>query len=244
MKKLIIKALSIFKLNQPIEDFKNIIYTPIMRYGEMDYDKYWIERTGDNYFQPRFSLMTQQIKPNSSILDIGCGDGAFLNYLKKNIDNITEQGIDISKTGVQKAIEKGINAKVKPIEDFKHSSDLFDYVSISEVIEHVPNSEFFVKLAYDLAKEKLIITIPNSGYYTYRIRLLFGGFPVQWVHHPAEHLRFWTIRDFKHWLKSLNLANYNGDLKVVPSNGIELFWLNKLYPSLFSRQIVYVINKK
>ena len=114
----------------------------------------------------------------------------------------------------------------------------FDYVVMSEVIEHVSNSEYFVKTGYKLAKKALIISIPNTGYYTYRLRLLFGKFPVQWVQHPAEHLRFWTIRDFKSWLTSLNIDI--SLLKIVPSNGIFLY---KLFPNLFGKQIVFIIEK-
>ena len=161
--------------------------------------------------------------------------------LKKNKTNITEVGIDVSSNGVLRANEKEIKAFVRPLEYYNNDKELFDYVVVSEVIEHVENSEYFVTRGYELAKQKLIITIPNTGYYTYRLRLLFGKFPVQWVHHPAEHLRFWTIKDFEMWLGSLNLEFK--EIRVISSNGLPYFNIYKLLPSLFAKQCVFVLEK-
>jgi methionine biosynthesis protein MetW len=243
MKKLILYLINKSKLNHIINDFKNIFITPKLVYQEMDYNKYWNNREANNYFQYRFPLIVNEVDNNSSVLDIGCGDGAFLFYLKERRTLITELGVDISETGIMRAKEKGINATVRAIETFDSKIQKYDYVVMSEVIEHVPNAEYFVQKGFELANKKLIITIPNTGYYTYRIRLLFGSFPIQWVHHPAEHLRFWTITDFKRWLNSLNLSGFNGRIKVIPSNGLPYLKIYSWYPSLFCKQVIYVIEK-
>lgn len=240
MKKIMLVFFYRLRLNLLLDDLKNIFTTPKIVYDEMNYNKYWEHRSDDNYFQPRFPIMEKMIDDETSVLDIGCGDGAFLYYLKERKIKIKEIGIDISASGIKKAIGKNINAQVKTIEDISKESDTFDYVVMSEVIEHVSNSELFVKKGYNLANKALIITIPNTGYYTYRIRLLLGRFPVQWVQHPAEHLRFWTIKDFKNWLISLNIDL--SLLKIVPSNGVP--FLNKLFPNLFGKQIVFLIKKE
>jgi methionine biosynthesis protein MetW len=244
MKDLFLKLINILKINILIEDAKNIFLTPKTQYNELNYDNYWDLRDPNNYFQPRFPLMLKQIEDNKSILDIGCGDGAFLYYAKERLSNLKETGIDISESGVLRAKGKNINAYVRPLEYYADKNAQFDYVSISEVIEHVSNPEFFVTQGFALAKEKLIVTIPNTGYYTYRIRLLFGSAPVQWVHHPSEHLRFWTIRDFKMWLKTLDIKQSGYTLSYYSSNGLPYLWLYKLIPSLFGKQIVYVLEKK
>lgn len=242
MKRLLLWLFKILKVQIIINDFKNVFSTPELIYQQMDYDKYWENRELENTFQYRWPLMSSEIKSNSSILDIGCGDGGFLVYLKNKKENISETGIDISSIGVNRAKNKGINSFVASLDLYDGQYGLFDIVTISEVIEHVSNSEYFVKRGFELAREKFIITIPNTGYYTYRIRLLFGRFPVQWVHHPGEHLRFWTIRDFRIWLKSLEMGTIR-KCRIIPSNEFPFFYLYKLLPSMFSRQIVIVIEK-
>jgi hypothetical protein len=87
------------------------------------------------------------------------------------------------------------------------------------------------------AKESMIFSFPNTGYYAHRLRLLFGRFPMQWVTHPGEHLRFWTVKDVEWWLKSMN---YNLiDMKLY--KGLKLF--NKIMPKLFSQGIVINVKK-
>jgi methionine biosynthesis protein MetW len=243
MKKIILFIIDKLKLNILINDFREIFMIPKIIYDEMDYNKYWENREKENTFQYRWPLMISEIENNSSVLDIGCGDGGFLALLKENNDNIKETGIDISKTGIERAVTKNLNALVRTLNWYDDKENVFDYVVLSEVIEHVENSEYFVLRGFDLAKKKLIITIPNTGYYTYRLRLLFGSFPVQWVHHPGEHLRFWTIRDFKSWINGLNLKDFKGDIKIKPSNGIPYFNLYKILPSLFCKQLVFIIEK-
>ena len=76
-------------------------------------------------------------------------------------------------------------------------------------------------------KSGLIISIPNTGYIRDRLRLFFGLFPLQWAFHPSEHLRFWTIRDFKWWIKSLDLQLIGTD----PANGITVLNLYKIWPN-------------
>lgn len=243
-KKFVVKMIQFFQLNHLINDIRNIFGTFPFKYSLMDYNKYWIERDDDNFYQPRFPLMVSEIEDNSSVLDVGCGDGAFLNYLKLHKNNIEEFGIDISETGIEKARRKNINSKVRKLDYYNNDCEIFDYVIMSEVIEHVPNSEYFVTKGFELAKKALIVTIPNTGYYTHRIRLLLGEFPVQWVHHPAEHLRFWTIKDFKKWLNSIDILQDKYNLTIVPSNGLPYLALYKIFPSIFCKQVIYVIEKK
>jgi methionine biosynthesis protein MetW len=123
--------------------------------------------------------MVSEIKNNSSILDIGCGDGGFLFYLKGKREKIKETAIDKRTIGVNRAVNKGINAIVRSLDFYNDEKVLFDIVVLSKVIEHVDDSEYYVSRGFDLAKEKLIISIPNSGYYSFRLRLLLGRFPVQ-----------------------------------------------------------------
>jgi hypothetical protein len=60
---------------------------------------------------------------------------------------------------------------------------------------------------------------------------------MQWVTHPGEHLRFWTVKDVEWWLKSMN---YNLiDMKLY--KGLKLF--NKIMPKLFSQGIVINVKK-
>ena len=93
---------------------------------------------------------------------------------------------------------------------------------------------FFLRITDD----KLIFSVPNTGYVAHRKRLLFGSFPLQWRNNPGEHLRFWTLGDMKWWLKQLNL--YEKSI-IKTYEGFPL--LNKLWPGMFAMGIIVIIKK-
>jgi len=210
---------------------------------KMDYDGYWQQRSPMG-LHARHLIIARQIEAGDSVLDVGCGDGYFLSYLK-GLKAVKELGIDVSSVAIKKALAKGINARVEPFLDFAKNDrhDLFDYIIMSEVLEHLVDAEDYIKLGFKLARKALIISFPNSAYWPFRLRLLFGRFPVQWAYHPCEHLRFWSVTDFKDWIKSQGLQDAKYKVYFYPSNGITIFNLHKMLANLFCRQMVVVIKK-
>jgi len=212
----------------------------------MDYNEYWQHRP-PTALQPRYMIMEELINDGESVLDVGCGDGYLLAYLKKG-KNIRDLGIDISSVAIERAVSLGVNARVDSLLDLakEERGVLFDHVIMSEVIEHLANAEDYVKAAFKLAKKTVMMSYPNIAYWPYRIRLLLGRFPIQidCPPHLAEHLRFWSLTDFKDWINNLNLAGSGYKLFFYPSNGITIFNLHKILPNIFCHQVVVVIRKE
>ena len=87
----------------------------------------------------------------------------------------------------------------------------------------------------------MFIAIPNLGFWQNRLRLgLFGRMPVTGVFfHINEHVRFWTVKDFKVWTKAMGL-----NIVAIHGSGyLSAFRLGKRYPDLFAEDIVYVLEK-
>jgi len=212
--------------------------------ASMDYNKYW-ENRPPMTLQPRYVIMKDQINHGESVLDVGCGDGYLLTYLKK-AKGIKELGIDISSVAVKRAVSLGVNARLDLLLDLAKEKEgvLFDHVIMSEVVEHLANAEDYVLAAFKLSRKTVMISYPNIAYWPYRLRLLFGRFPIQsdCVSHPAEHLRFWSLADFKDWINNLKLADAH-EVSFYPSNGITIFNLHKILPNIFCHQVVVVVRK-
>ena len=148
-----------------------------------------------------FKIIAQLIENNTRVLDVGCGDGILMKYLKDN-KNIDTRGLEISKNNVQICIGKGLaviegNAE-KDLQQFPNSS--FDYVILSQTLQAFYNPE---KVINDLLRvaNKAIVTIPNFGYWKVRSHLLFKGtmpitknLPDEWYNTPNLHMC--TIKDF------------------------------------------------
>ena len=173
-----------------------------MNFLEMfqDYEEYHKEvNTGKNI---RAELIKGWIEKNSTMLDVGIGDGLIAEYLMNEL-NVKIQGLDISENACKKAKQKGISAEVRNINYglTLRDDEIYDYILLMEVIEHTVQPEKVVMDAVRHAKKGVIITIPNSGYIKWRIQLLRGYSPRQ----SYTHLHFWSIKDFEIWCKLLNI---------------------------------------
>lgn len=202
-----------------------------------DYESYWKKR-GSSGFRPRYKIFSNWIEPGLSVLDIGCGDGRLGAYLVEQ-KNISYLGADISHEAL--AIARGRGLAVRQLDASTgisvFSPQSFDYVIMSEFIEHVIHSEELIRQAMTIARKAVLISIPNSAYWRYRLQLLCGNFPKQWAVMPHEHVRFWSIDDFYTTIKSLGFKMKD----IKSSNGKE--YLRDLWPNLFGFQICYYITR-
>ncbi|GBE16231.1 bifunctional 3-demethylubiquinone-9 3-methyltransferase/ 2-octaprenyl-6-hydroxy phenol methylase [bacterium BMS3Abin15] len=207
-----------------------------------NYDEYWKNRGFHAPSLNRAKIISQHIKSESRILDIGCGDGTIMEYLSKNNKPQEIIGIDISQKAVNFVNEKGFKAFKFDIFSDEFAEFLkdkkFDYIIITEVLEHVQNPEIIMNLIKKHVLDSIFVSIPNAGFFVNRIRLLFGKFPLAMIQqHIKEHIRFWTLTDFLYWCTYLG---FNIDSYFV-SSGLyfkPLEFLEKLSPSLFAQQII------
>ena len=148
-----------------------------------------------------FQIIAELIENNTKVLDVGCGDGTLMKYLKdkKNVDT---RGLEISKDKVQTCVSKGLaviegNAE-KDLKQFPNSS--FNYAVLSQTLQAFYDPE---KVIDDLLKvaDKAIVTIPNFGFWKVRLDLLIKGtmpvtknLPDEWYNTPNLHMC--TIKDF------------------------------------------------
>ena len=220
----------------------------------LDYESYWQMRVkNDNRISAdvkelsrsqerfKFDLIASLIEPESRVLDIGCGDGSLLAFLKE-AKNIYPLGIEISQTACNLAQERGIKVLQKDIVKEGLPAETFDYIIISEVLEHLSNPfEILLQLKSHFSR-RLLITIPNTGAINDRLRLLFGRFPRQWILHPSEHLHFWTVTDFLFLCHHLGfrVQKYYGIYDPYYNFGIVKLW--KHYPKLFARYFLYELS--
>ena len=216
----------------------------ILEEDTADYDAYWKEKRGGalGEFSPfqekRARLVAELMETNAKVLDIGCGDGAVLNYLREQ-KQIEPWGVDLSGTALAQAEENGVKTIMGDLRDPKVLEAIpeVDYITALEVLEHVPHPEELLRALAPKCRKAFIVSFPNTGYWLYRLRLLFGRVPAQWRRHPGEHVRFWTIKDARWWVKAMGW-----ELKELKCyEGLNGF--NRICPSLCSMGIVMKIAR-
>ena len=228
----------------PLKQWWKAIYTyPQFKVSDTNYILYWEERKSalkrelNSFQKKRADFTVKLIEPDSFVIDVGCGDGGTAFYInqRKKLQRII--GVDFSKDVLALAKEKGIetvNLDISKTGELKKLPQA-DYVFLFEVIEHLSNSEEILNWAFKNSKKGVFFSVPNTGFLVHRLRLLFGHFPLQWRVYPSEHLRFWTVKDMKWWLKELGYKNYI--MKIY--EGVPI--LNFIWPSLFGQGILVYI---
>ena len=194
-----------------------------------------------------FQIISELIENNTRVLDVGCGDGTLMKFLKdkKNVDT---RGLEISKENVQNCISKGLsiiegNAE-KDLSQFPNSS--FDYAVLSQTLQAFYYPE---KVIEDLLRvaDKAIVTIPNFGYWKVRLHLLFKGtmpvtenLPDEWYNTPNLHMC--TIKDFFNFCFNKEIELF----KSIALNGQKTSIINKKnvnIKNLNSELGIFLINK-
>lgn len=182
-------------------------------------------------WRKEFDIIIDMVESNSTVLDLGCGDGSLGEELMKR-KKCKVFGIDISEVAVKHARRKGINARVGNLEeplDFEDNS--FEYVILCDVLEHLFDPLFTLKEAFRVSKKYVIVAFPNFAYFKSRLELLFFGifpksplFGYDWYN--SQHIRLFSYKDF---LKALKDLNFN--VRIVRRGYIS----NNIIPKFFLR---------
>ena len=157
-----------------------------------------------------FKIISNLIDKNTRVLDVGCGDGTLMEYLKDS-RKIDIRGIEISKNNVQKCLSKGLTViegdAEKDLLQFPDSS--FDFVILSQTLQAFLSPEIVIKELLRVGK-KAVVTIPNFGFWKIRLHLLLKGtmpitknLPDEWYNTPNLHMC--TLKDFYNFCENRNI---------------------------------------
>ena len=144
----------------------------------------------------RFDLeiIASLIAPKSKVIDIGCGNGELLHYLKIH-KQVEGRGLEILQSDVSKALAKGISVMQGDAQnDLSYYPDhSFDYAILSQTLQTTKNPDQIIAQMLRIAKFA-VISFPNFAHYKNRFYLSwFGKMPVsktiphQWFNTPNIH---------------------------------------------------------
>ena len=158
--------------------------------------------------QPRldYRVILELVKPNSSVLDLGCGDGELLSLLVRE-RKVRGQGIELDDAAIYQCVAKGLSVFHGDIDtglsDYGDRS--FDYVIINQTLQQVHKPDMVLEEALRVGR-KVIVGFPNFAHYTARWQLgvvgrapITAALPYQW--HDTPNLHFLSISDFDHYCR-------------------------------------------
>jgi len=155
------------------------------------------------------ALVASLIPVGSRVLDLGCGSGDLLVHLFEHRD-CAGTGVEIDPDAVVAAVRRGIPVIELDIdrELDNFADDSYDVVVLSRTLQTIRRPEGVLRQMGRIGA-RLIVSVPNFGWWGHRLRLLRGRMPMSkelpyhWYDTP--NLRFTTLRDLQSLFDALGL---------------------------------------
>lgn len=192
-------------------------------------------------------LIADMIEPRSRVLDVGCGDGALLEYLTafKQVDG---RGIELSTAGVNVCISRGLSViQGNADADLKDYPDAaFDYVILGNTLQAMTEPREVLRHMLRIGRHA-IVSFPNFAYWRVRFDFLVRGrmpvsdlMPYQWYDTPNIHLC--SIKDFVALCDELGLK-IERSISLNAAGGVRRIGSAFFSANLSGEQAVFLLTK-
>jgi SAM-dependent methyltransferase len=144
------------------------------------YDWYYARWKWENDF------VLGKLEKKQRLLDIGCGDGFFIDGLQKHF--IKAEGLELNKSAAEKARAKGLTIHTETLAEFAiKNENVYDVVCSMQVLEHIYDVRDFMTTAARLVRPGglLIVAVPNNNPYLYRYEVYVL------LNLPPHHMGLW-----------------------------------------------------
>jgi 2-polyprenyl-3-methyl-5-hydroxy-6-metoxy-1,4-benzoquinol methylase len=149
-------------------------------------------------YKPEYEFAKLHISEGNTVLEVGCGKGAFSRFLQKNIHY---RGLEFNEAAVKKARAVGLDVEAVPLnKEAAERQEFYDVVCHFQVLEHVSDPKSFLCECVKALSPggKMIIAVPSEDSF---LSLVENG----WLNMPPHHLTRWTDKALTSALNNLGL---------------------------------------
>jgi methionine biosynthesis protein MetW len=185
-------------------------------------------------------VIANLVPPGSRVLDLGCGSGELLAYLR-DTRQCSGYGVDLDDANVLGCAHRGVNVIQLNLEEGLKLFDdrSFDVVLQLETLQHLRNAEHMLRETARVGRMG-VVSFPNFAHWPNRLAVLRGRMPVtralpyEWYDTP--NIRVGTYKDFE------VLARKNG-LDILDSFGLQRGEVIRHWPNLKASVAVFKFER-
>lgn len=169
------------------------------------------DRRPSSVLRPDLRVIAEFIPAGSRVLDLGCGDGALLEYLARE-KGVKGRGIELSEAGVLACVRRGLSVRQGNLQeglgDYPDRS--FDTVVLAQTLPFLDDPAMILGEMLRVGKAA-VVSFPNWGYWRCRLELLLTGriprapdLPQPW--HEKPRWQALTVTDFARFCAGAGIA--------------------------------------
>jgi methionine biosynthesis protein MetW len=187
-----------------------------------------------NRFRFDLQIIASWVEPNACVLDLGCGEGDLLFYLKSR-KGVRGTGIEHNEEKVAHCIEKGLTVLQGDInaEVLDYPDDAFDYIILSQTLQQVYEPASLLRAILRIGK-KAVVSFPNFSHWQVRFQLLLSGYapvtrqlPYQWYDTP--NIRVISLKDFRKFARTVGFKILKETaISIHDRKGKTIQWMQNL----------------
>jgi methionine biosynthesis protein MetW len=204
--------------------------------------------TDNNAMRFELRIIASWIEPESKVLDLGCGEGDLLKFLKEN-KKVNGTGIERNESKVAQCIKKGVPTLQGDINEeiLDYPDGTFDYVILSQTLQQVYKPSDLIRSMLRIGK-KGVVSFPNFSHWKVRLQLLFSGYapitrqlPYEWYNTP--NIRVITLKDFRKYSKEVDFKILK-EAAINTPNEEKRGRIIKFLPNLRATNGIFLIGNK
>lgn len=193
-------------------------------------------------------IIADLVAPQSRVLDVGCGDGALLDYFvhAKRVDG---RGIELSQAGVNSCVTHGLSVVQGDADTdlYDYPAQSFDYVILSQTLQATRRPREVLSHLVRIGRYA-VVSLTNHGHWRVRLELLFRGrIPIMgapghgWFDSPNIHPC--TTRDFVRLCRHLGLVIEHG-VSINRRGKTRAFNSIGTFANLMGQQSIFLLRRK